>query len=182
MKVIIISLLIVVSVTVGWGPPTVNAVPDTDFTWKTYVNTKNGYSVEYPTSHDLSMFYYPKIDMLNIDSVGLNETYYAFVLKVDLFNFTKYKDLKSLVESRYNLDLTEAGYIALSKVDGTEFINYPTYTYTVYAPGADPKERIFKVAYQLHDGKLYTFSLSDIASDFHEEDFDWFVNSFKIFQ
>jgi hypothetical protein len=101
------------------------------------------------------MFYYPKIDMLNIDSVGLSETYYAFVLKVDLFNFTKYKDLKSLVESIYNLDLTEAGYIALSKVDGTKFINYPTYTYTVYAQGADSKERIFKVAYQLHDGRLY---------------------------
>lgn len=184
MKVIILTLLIVVLTVVAWGPPTVNAVPDTDFNWKTYVNPQYGFSIKYPDRYDISFSADPKGDELYIMSNSYSDHFWNIGLIINPIDYSQYSDLKGFADMWYNKSIAEFGNQPLEPINGNDITNYPTYTYSTYIEAGEDhpgKLRIFKVALQIHGENTYLFSLSDLNTDAHIEEFDKMVNSFKIF-
>lgn len=151
--------------------------------WKTYVNPQHGFTLEYPDRYDSFLITRPNGNSVAIDSNSYAEHFWEISLNIEPFNSTKFKDLKGVADYWYNKSVVENGAKSLYEVNGTEFTKFSTYSYSDYIDEYDNpgKYRIFKLAYQLHDGNLFTFFLSDLSTDTHFDEFDRFVNSLKFF-
>lgn len=176
--------MIVLVVVVGVGAAIPRTTLAQEFTWKTYLDPIYNYTIEYPDRHDTFFMTNPYRGSIYINSNQYSDHFWEISLNVAHFNTTKFTDLKSVADDLYHRSTVEFGAKSLYEVNGSELTNYPTYTYSIYqdeGEDATGEFRVSKMAFQLHDGNVFLFSLSDLNSDTHFDEFDRFVNSIKFF-
>jgi hypothetical protein len=166
------------------GVATPQVLAQEQFEWKTYIDPQYGFTLEYPSRHDLSFSADPSGNKTYLMSDPNHGPFWSMHLSIEPFNITKFKDLNGLTDYEYNKSLVDFGNKPLYQINDKEFANYPITTFSTYIDNLEDypgKMRIFKVALQIHDGNSYLFSLSNLNTDTHFEEFDKMVNSIKFF-
>jgi hypothetical protein len=179
LKQISVRVIILVALGLGTfllqnGVPTIAAQPTDNYIWKTYINPKLGFQIDYPEMKFMNFIEHETLPSILI--VGD----FAFTLDMITLNDTV-KDTKQYAQTVINDSISLHDWKMLHNIEPVSFANMSGYSASTYTKAPNNITFVNKYIFLTKDDKIIQFTMNDDSQDYHEKTFDKMVNSTKFF-